>query len=76
MANNSTTSTWVEGDTFVKATVTVGTGEVMNVVYEGTGSDDRGFLSNAQIVLIPEPGSLALVGLGGLMMLKRRSSQA
>ena len=48
------------------------TASVFRVIDPATGR--RGGLAGVQIVEVPEPGSLALMGLGGLMILGRRKA--
>jgi hypothetical protein len=54
----------------------VGTASILVSVF-GTpvnGGPD-GYLDNVDVRIVPEPASLALIGMGGLLMLKRRRNQ-
>ena len=70
--DNQTLSSWVAGDNYAKLTVTLAAGDRL-----GIGVDtypvgrDRGMISMVEIV-IPEPATMALMGLGSLVMLRRR----
>ncbi|MEO0966271.1 MAG: PEP-CTERM sorting domain-containing protein [Planctomycetota bacterium] len=65
---SSFTADWVDGENYVKQTVTVMPGEAINIAVAGTPTADRGFLNSIQIVLVPEPASLALVACGVLAL--------
>ena len=72
-------STFVAGENYVlfENVEADGSGQIIFNGVAGTeldGSDDtyRQGLNGLQINLVPEPGSLALLGLGGLLVLRRR----
>ncbi|EIQ01234.1 PEP-CTERM putative exosortase interaction domain-containing protein [Opitutaceae bacterium TAV1] len=81
LANNATTfvSTWIDGENYVKFTVTLAEGECLALAVIGGGGDNRGFLNSVQIVAsaVPEPATVALLaGLGVLatvIVFRRRS---
>lgn len=68
-------NSWVQGETYMKLTVTLSEGQALNfaVIGENAGAVDRGFLNSLQIVSVPEP-SAALLGIGalGVMAVRRR----
>lgn len=76
------TTAWVQGENYVKLSITLSSGEFLNIAVDGaaidTNGDTRGFLNSVQIVntsAIPEPSAFAaLAGLGvlGLAVLRRR----
>jgi len=74
------TAAWVAGDNYVKLSVTLTSGEFLNIASLGVDSAElRGFLNSVQIVNtspIPEPASVALiaglVALAGVAGLRRR----
>jgi hypothetical protein len=78
-ASTSFTSTWVQGENYLKLSVTLAANDFLNLAIAGGGSENRGFLNSVQIVnttIVPEPSSFAaLAGLGalGLVGLRRRS---
>lgn len=47
-------TTW-NGECYVKFTVTLGSGEYLNVASVGSGIEKRGFLNSVQIVAVPQP---------------------
>lgn len=79
--NFDTDDAWVEAGSakanYVKFTVDLSAGQALNIGVSGTenGSIDRGFLNSIQIVAVPEPASLALIGMGGLMIMPVRRRQ-
>ncbi|CAM3085647.1 PEP-CTERM sorting domain-containing protein [Rariglobus hedericola] len=68
-------SSWVAGENYVKLTVSVASGEYLNIAVAGDGTN-RGFLNSVQIVsAIPEPSTYAAIGgltVLGLATLRRR----
>lgn len=77
---NTTTASWVAGENYQVFTVTLGTGQVLNIANDGDGSSGgggRGFLNSLQIVTIPEPGAsgLALLAVSGFLLFRRRRSR-
>lgn len=76
-------SAWVEGENYVKLSISITAGQFLNLAVDGINSggsgDTRGFLNSVQIVnttTVPEPSAFAaLAGLGALGMagLRRRS---
>jgi len=79
--NTSTISVSVDGSTPVTVTYTPSDGVNRatpdSVYIYGLGSKyvRRYFLDNFRLEVLPEPASLALLGMGGLLMLARRRSQ-
>jgi len=62
-------SAWVEGENYVKLSITLSAGEFLNIAVDGTniggGGDTRGFLNSLQVVntsVIPEPSTYAALG--------------
>lgn len=71
------TSAWIQGENYVKLSVTLSALDVLNVAVAGTplsgGSETRGFLNAVQVVAVPEPASFAaLAGLAGLALVGTR----
>jgi len=71
----ASTSSWVSGGNYVKLTVTLNSGDVLNLAALGGGGELRGFLNSVEVVAVPEPSSLALVGIGyaTLVILRRKA---
>jgi len=69
-SNNATENIVITDD------VTVTDGELNLTMVDPGGSSDPRRVYSGLIVSIPEPGSLALLGLGGLMLIKRRRRHA
>lgn len=71
------TTSWSDGLNFRKLSVTLtATNPDLTIFTFGptdlqTSNEPRGFLNSVQVALIPEPASLALLGLGGLLILPR-----
>jgi len=74
LTNLATTTTWISGNTYSVISITLTAGQALNVAVQGTGTaaNGRGFLSAAQIVLIPEPTSVAALAIFGLGAIIRR----
>jgi hypothetical protein len=67
---SDSTASWSAGDNYVKLSISITSGEFINIAsYGGTG-EGRGFLNSVQIVsAIPEPSTYALfAGAGGLLV--------
>ncbi|AHF89587.1 glycosyltransferase family 1 [Opitutaceae bacterium TAV5] len=85
-SGSTTTASWIEGENYIKLSVTLTSGQVLNIATSGAGStgggstiDERGFLNSVQIVYtgaIPEPSTWAtlcgLTVLAGAFVLRRR----
>lgn len=72
-ANGSAaTASWVEDANYLKFTVTLGAGDVLNVATLGGGGELRGFLNSVQIVAVPEPAISVMLGLAGVLVCFRR----
>lgn len=79
LANSGTA--WVENTTYSVFTLTLGVDEVLNIAVSGTGTGaaGRGFLNSVQIVAIPEPSTMGLLGFGAvalLGMIHRKAAKA
>jgi hypothetical protein len=81
-AASSFTGSWVEGSNYIKLSVSITSGDFLNLAIAGGGSENRGFLNSVQIVNttpVPEPSAFAaLAGLGalGLVAVRRRRRAA
>lgn len=69
-SNTVAVDEWEQDVNYFKFTVTLAAGEALNIGSGAPGA--RGFLNSIQVALVPEPASLALMGLGGLIVLSRR----
>lgn len=70
---SAATAAWADDSNYLKFTVTVNSGDVLNLASLGGGGDGRGFLNSVQIVAVPEPAASLLAGLGlGFAVLRRR----
>lgn len=65
---------FVAGDNYSVFSITPDANGVILIRFWGTGTDSRteGDINGIQITAIPEPASLSLVALGGLVFLRRR----
>lgn len=66
------TSSWIEDSNYLKFTVTLGAGDVLNLATLGGGGEVRGFLNSVQIVAVPEPAISVMLGLSGVLYCFRR----
>lgn len=68
---NGSNSSWSDGVSYVKTTVTVSAGESLYFAIDGTRlpSFDRAFLSGVQVASIPEPTTYALIAGGAILTL-------
>ncbi len=74
-APNTFNTSWVQSQNYVLLTVTLSSGQALNLASSATvnGNPARGFLNSVQVEhVIPEPASLALLGLGSLCLIGRR----
>ncbi len=62
---SASTASWIEDSNYLKFTVTLGAGDVLNVATLGGGGEVRGFLNSVQIVAVPEPAISVMLGLSG-----------
>ncbi|MEX0653457.1 MAG: PEP-CTERM sorting domain-containing protein [Phycisphaeraceae bacterium] len=71
---SANTDTWAEGDgfTWVKLQATVDGSNDLLVFSESTYNNQNGLINAVQVSLVPEPASLALMGLGSMLMFVRR----
>ena len=65
-------SAWADNGNYLKFTITLGASQYLNLGVTGTGGELRGFLNSVQIVAVPEPGALTLLGLAGAVCVLRR----
>lgn len=64
---------WQQNENYLKFTVTLGASQYLNLaVVGGTDNEKRGFLNSVQIVAVPEPSALLLLGLTGACLALRR----
>jgi len=75
---NSTAASWVLDNNYAKITVTLDAANpTLYVISQGAQNDaNRGWLDTIQIVAIPEPSSLALLGLSAGILVSRRRRRA
>lgn len=78
-SGSTSSSAWVENGNYLKMSVTLTSGDFINLAVTGTGADLRGFLNSVQIVstsAVPEPSTCALLGgvlaLGAAFLRRRR----
>ncbi len=74
-AQQATTAWVVNGNTdanYVVLTVTIVEGEALNIAAAGGDDNPRGFLNSIQIVAVPEPMPVGMLGLGSLALLIRK----
>ncbi len=74
-APNTLTTQWAQNQNYVLLTVTLSAGQTLNIASHAVvnGNPARGFLNSVQVAyVIPEPASLALLGLGSLCLIARR----
>ncbi len=71
---SSATSAWVDNSNYLKMTVVVSSGDVLNLATLGGVGEARGFLNSVQIVAVPEPSTWALLAfsLTTVLVLRRR----
>lgn len=63
---------WIEGSNYHRLTVTLGTGQALNIVSDFSGGESRSFLNAIQVVQIPEPSVFAVMSVTLVPLLSRR----
>ena len=73
---SSATSAWVDNSNYLKMTVVLSSGDVLNLATLGGVAEARGFLNSVQIVAVPEPATWALLAfsLTTVLVLRRREA--
>lgn len=65
-AGSTSSASWVENGNYLKMSVTLTSGDLLNLAVTGSGADLRGFLNSVQIVntssAVPEPSTYAAIG--------------
>jgi len=69
---NTQTANWIDGGTYAKLSVTLTTGQYLNLAFTGSDVEKRGFLNALQIVSAPEPSAAWLLGSGVVLLARRR----
>lgn len=76
LIDDNTAATWIEGANYVQIPFSLADGEALVVVADRVGGSGVGILSGIAIVgptaIIPEPGTIVLLALGGLCLIAFR----